>query len=67
VSATEELVKELAEDAYCRTDRSYGGSMDYTILGKNRRLSLTRFTEEKAWQETLERLTGELPMLGDLK
>lgn len=67
MSATEELVKGLAEDAYCRTDCSYGGNKDYTILGKNRRLSLTRFTEEKAWQEAFERLTGKQPMLGELK
>lgn len=67
MSATKELVKGLAGDAYCKSDRGYVGSMDYTIMGKNRRLSLTRFDEEKAWQEALERLTGKLPMLGELR
>lgn len=67
MSATKELVKGLADDACCRDNCSYGGNKDYTIMGKNRRLSLTRFDEEKAWQEALDRLTGKLPMLGELK
>lgn len=61
-----EKLKELAEDAYVRVDRGYIGVETYTVQGKGRRLSLTRFTEDKAIQEAVERLEGRLPMLGEL-
>lgn len=66
MSTTKEQVLALADDAYCETYRGYVGNMSYTIKGKDRRLSLTRFTEEKAWNCALDRLTGKQPMLGEL-
>ena len=63
---TKEQVLALADDAYCEVHRGYVGNMTYTIKGKNRRLSLTRFTEEKAWQCAHDRLAGKEPMLGEM-
>jgi hypothetical protein len=60
-------IEKMCEDAKCVVDQGYIGVKEYTIWAGGRRISVTRFTEEAAWEDAYDRLMDKKPMLEDWK
>jgi hypothetical protein len=65
-SEIEIKVQRLCDTSHCLHEISRGGCSihQYTILdGSGKRLSVTRPSEEKAWEDAFDRLTDVKPKL----